>query len=210
MAFDAILILGGGVREGGALPPWSQARFDLALEVEQGEPLVCLSAATTHRPPPLENGFPIAESVAGARYLMQKGIDPARIRIENASYDTIGNAYLTKLIHVDPPGWRKLLVITSGFHTPRARAIFEWIYGYEAGRYDLTFESSANRGIDADSVRFREEKELKALATVHAHRSRLQSLRAFHEWFFTEHGAYSAEGRSQQVPALDPRVLESY
>ena len=42
MAYDAILILGGGVREGGELPAWSKSRFDLALKRAQGEFFVCL------------------------------------------------------------------------------------------------------------------------------------------------------------------------
>jgi hypothetical protein len=210
MAYDAILILGGGVREGGELPPWAAARFDLALELATNEPFVCLSAATTHRPPPLENGFPIAESVAGARYLMGKGIHPARILIENASLDTIGNAYLSKLIHVDPPGWTRLLVITSEFHMPRTRAIFKWVYGLDSRFYEMTFTASPNVGITPEGVRFREKKEAEGLSALREHTDRIGSLPHFHRWFFTEHGAYSAQGRWRQEQSKDPRVLESY
>lgn len=210
MPYDAILILGGGVRGKAELPPWSEARFDLALELSQGEPFVCLSAATTYRPPPLEDGFPVAESIAGGRYLMQKGVKSGQIRIENASYDTIGNAYFAKLIHVDPPGWRRLLVITSEFHMPRTRAVFEWVYGFEPGRYELTFAASPNRGMTADAAKVRADKESRGIAVLREHRRRLRSLREFHEWFFTEHSAYCANGGWRQQRANDPRVLESY
>jgi hypothetical protein len=210
MSFDAIVILGGGVRAGGELPPWAAARFDLALERQSGEPLVCLSAATTHRPPPLEDGFPIAESAAGARYLMSRGIEPAQIRVENASFDTIGNAYLSKLIHVDPPGWRRLLVITSEFHMPRSREIFEWVYGFEAGRYALTFAASPNRGLSEEALRSREDKEARGLAGVRRQRERIRGLRDLHEWFFTEHRAYSAEGCWREDRSRHPAVLDSY
>jgi hypothetical protein len=208
--YDAILILGGGVRDGGELPPHAAARFDLALERQTGEPLVCLSAGTTHRPPPLEDGFPIAESVAGARYLMARGIDSKQIRIEIVSYDTIGNAYLTKLIHVDPPGWEKLLVITSAFHMPRSRAIFQWVFGLDSRKYQLDFEESPDTGITPEALQFRREKEAQALAGLTAVRARIPSLRELHEWLFTDHQAYSAAGRWKQERARDPRVLESY
>ncbi|MDZ4801205.1 MAG: transposase [Bryobacteraceae bacterium] len=33
--FDAIVVLGGGVRAGGLLPPWSEARFELAMERDE-------------------------------------------------------------------------------------------------------------------------------------------------------------------------------
>jgi hypothetical protein len=208
--YDGILILGGGVRDGGELPPWAAARFDLALARHTGGKLVCLSAGTTHRPPPLEDGFPVSESIAGARYLMRKGVDPAQIRIENVSYDTIGNAYLAKLLHVDPPAWTRLLVITSEFHMPRTRAIFEWIFGFEQGRYELTFEASPNTGITPEGLRFRMEKEEQASRGFSALQQRIGSLRELHEWFYTQHQAYSASGRSKQQRSSDPRVLESY
>src|SRR6476620_10358754 len=90
--FDAIVILGGGLREGGVLPPWSVARFELALERQTGtQAFICLSQATVHRPPPLDDrGFPITEAAAGARFLVERGIAPERIRLEALSLETIG------------------------------------------------------------------------------------------------------------------------
>src|SRR3954447_13272365 len=74
---DGILVLGGGVREGGGLPPWVVGRFERALEINSTAPIVCLSAGTVHRPPPLNpEGYPIMESVAGAAYLLGRGVPP--------------------------------------------------------------------------------------------------------------------------------------
>jgi uncharacterized SAM-binding protein YcdF (DUF218 family) len=33
------------------------------------------------------------------------------------------------LLHVDPARLDALLVVTSEFHMPRSRAIFEWVFG---------------------------------------------------------------------------------
>jgi uncharacterized SAM-binding protein YcdF (DUF218 family) len=203
---DAVLVLGGGVREGGALPSWAEARFDLAFELQPEGPFVCLSAGTTHRPPPLEDGFPIAESVAGARYLLSRGVPASRIRIENASYDTIGNAYFAKVMHVDPCGWCRLLVITTEFHMPRTRAIFEWVFGFERGRYELDFAASADSG----DVEFRRRKEAEALEGFRRVQPGIRSLRQLHEWLFTDHQAYAAGGRWRGQASRDPRVLDFY
>ena len=203
--YDAILILGGGVREGGELPPWVASRFELALARRSGETLVCLSAGTWHRQPPLENGFPISESVAGARYLMNRGVDAKQIRIENASYDTIGNAYFTKLLHVDPSGWQRLLVITSEFHMPRTRSIFDWVFGFEKGRYKLEYAASPDPSVGI--VHKRRDKEKQALAGLLETQRKILCLRELHEWVFTEHAAYSADGRRNPPDPSDPDLL---
>jgi hypothetical protein len=210
--YDAVLILGGGVREGGELPPWAQRRYDLALELQSGEPLVCLSAGTTHRPPPLdEAGFPVFESVAGAQYLGSRGIPPDRLYIEAASWDTIGNAYFSKLLFVDPAGWRKLLVVTSEFHMPRSRAVFQWVYGMDATRsYDLQFAEASDAGLDAGIIAARAAKETASLDTFERVASGIATLSELHRWIFTEHKAYAIGGRLPEDRSTDSRVLTSY
>ncbi len=130
MEYDAILIPGGGVRAGGELPVWVTRRLDRALERAGNAWLVPLSAGTPHRPPPLDDcGFPILEARAGADYLAARGAAPERILIEAASYDTIGNAYFSRVVHAIPRGFRRALVVTSEFHMPRTEAVFRWVYG---------------------------------------------------------------------------------
>jgi hypothetical protein len=208
--FDAILIPGGGVREGGVLPPWSVQRFERALELQSGEPLVCLSAATTHRPPPLDaGGFPIYESTAGARYLMERGIAPEQIRMETVSLDTIGNAYFSKLIHVDPAGWIRLVIVTSEFHMPRTEAVFRWVYGMGPGTYELQFESSADTGMDEDLLQARRAKESEGLKGLLELAQTVRRREELHEWVFTRHAAYKASAGLCRN-RLDDRVLRSY
>ncbi len=209
--YDATVILGGGVRDNYALPPWAEARFDLALELDTGAPFVCLSQATTHRPPPLDDqGFPITEAAAGARYLTARGISPDRIRMEALSLDTIGNAYFAKLLHVDPEGWRRLLIITSEFHMPRTRALFDWVFGFEPDRYELHYAASPNRGISPEGVAAREARERQSLQRLPRTQESIGSLVEFHRWIFSRHEAYSTGGRLRERPPIDPATLESY
>lgn len=208
---DAILVPGGGVREGGELPLWTRRRLDRALQIQTGEELIItLSAGTVHKPPPLDSkGFPIFESAAAAKYLVQRGLDPKRILIETSSYDTIGNAFFSRVIHVDPRGLRKLLIITSDFHMPRTQVIFSWVYSLDVPTnwYELYFESVSDEGIDAEILSARIQKERESLAHLLQIKEKINTLRQFHEWLFGEHAAYSLHADAVRVTG---KVLNTY
>jgi uncharacterized SAM-binding protein YcdF (DUF218 family) len=210
---DAILIPGGGVREGGALPSWVERRLDRAVQLDAGQYIITLSAATTHRPPPLDkNSFPIFESVAAAKYLIDAGVQPERILTETHSYDTIGNAFFSRVIHADPLRLCRLLVITSDFHLPRAQAVFNWIYGLEPRTvpYELQFESVFDPSMDGNVLRDREEKERRSLASLADLTNRITTLRDLHRWLFTEHEAYKAAGRDFGSRRVGDAALLTY
>jgi hypothetical protein len=179
------------------LPPWVAARFDRAIDLAGDALFLALSAGTPYRPPPLdERGFPISEARAGAAYLIDRGVDPRRILIEESSYDTLGNAYFSRAIHVAPRGFERLLVITSAFHMPRVEAVFRWVYGLDDLRCTLDFETVPDTGIDAAALRARVEKERASLAGFEQLRSRLTTLATLHDYVFTEHGVYAATRRA--------------
>jgi len=210
--YDAILIPGGGLRNQDDLPPYVQRRLDRVIEIHQGEPIITLSAGTIHKPPPRDNnGFPIFESVAAAGYLIKKGIDPRQVLCETCSYDTIGNAYFSRVIHVEPRAFKKLLVITSAFHLPRTRAIFQWVYDLKTpsmpGGYDINFEEVPDEGIDEDSLLARVKKEKTSLRNVLRLKKEIRTFQDFHKWLFTEHGAYSVAPQPERVSG---NILETY
>ncbi len=59
-------------------------------------------------------------------YLVEHGVSRRSILMEKHSVNTIGNAFFTKLLIGRP---KSLLVVTSDFHVPRARYIFNKIFG---------------------------------------------------------------------------------
>jgi hypothetical protein len=196
--FDVVIIPGGGVRPGGELPAWVKPRLDRALERAGHAWLMPLSAGTPHRPPPLDaRGFPILEARAGAEYLVTRGADPRRILMEAASYDTIGNAYFSRVIHAIPRGFRRALVVTSEFHMPRTEAAFRWIWEMPApgGECALEFESVADAGLDVELLALRREKEQAGLVLLEELRERIRTFDNLHRWVFSEHGVYSAVWR---------------
>jgi uncharacterized SAM-binding protein YcdF (DUF218 family) len=211
--YDAILIPGGGVREGGTIPSWVQRRFDRAVRIHQGAYIVALSAGTTHRPPPADkHGFPIFESIAGARYLMEAGIPPEQILTETQSYDTIGNAFFSRVVHVDPRGLRRLLIITSDFHLPRTEAVFRWVYGLEPQSlsYELHFEGVSDPSMDPEVLRDREGRERESLKETVDLARQMTQMPEFHQWLFTKHKAYKAGGREFSSSHVQGATLESY
>jgi hypothetical protein len=194
VAYDAVIVPGGGVREGGELPPWVKSRFDLAIERSGKAPIVCLSAVTVHRPNPLdETGRAIFEASAGAQYLLRKGCPAERIYLEVASWDTVGNAYFARTMHTDPGGWRRLLVITSEHHMARTEAIFRWVFGLSPDLgYALSFEAVLDTGIENAVLEARNDREKASLALVKRLTTRFRTLSQLHHWLFTEHDAYKA------------------
>jgi len=130
--------------------------------------------------------------------------------MEQSSLDTIGNAWFSRMIHVLPRGFGRLLVITSAFHMPRTEAVFRWVYGLDGPgpRCKLTFEEVPDTGIGAGDLRARLAKEAASIRLVDALRTRITTLPQFHEWLFTVHGAYAAKP-IQSVPA-PPETAATY
>ncbi|MCP5108888.1 MAG: hypothetical protein GY950_36230, partial [bacterium] len=198
---------------GKEVPLWVQRRLDRAVEVRRDEYIICLSAGTTHKPPPLdEGGFPVFESVAGAEYLIKKGVEPRTILCETCSYDTIGNAYFAKAIHVDPMGLRKLLIITSAFHMRRTEAIFRWVFGLApppgGGEYELDFEAVGDEGtMEKGLLSAKIEREKQRLKHVLHLKKEIRTFERFHRWLFTEHAAYAVSLAPERI---NGQVLDTY
>ncbi len=192
--YDAILIPGGGINDNGEPHPWVKTRLDHAIKIHDTEYIITLSAGTVHkRTPRAKNGFPIFESVAAARYLINRGVNPDTILTEASSYDTIGNAYFSRVIHAEPGGFKKLLIITSEFHMPRTKAIFQWMYSLDNpdGKYHLTFDAVPDTGISTADLQARHDKEAHSLKQFLKNTAHIHTLRDCHQWLFTEHAAYS-------------------
>lgn len=209
--YDCIFIPGGGLQTDGSLPPWTLARLERAQAlISQTRWIVFLSGGTVHKPPPLnENGFPIFESRTAADYLVQQGVDPAQLLTEISSYDTIGNAYFSRLLFAEPTKMQHLLVITSEFHLPRTQAAFEWIYGLTPLTTDhqLIFESVPNRGLSPKTLKARISREQNNLEKLRETQLDITTLDAFQTWFYSQHAAYAVTSQPDKVSG---DVLESY
>ncbi len=209
--YDAVIVPGGGVRSGGDLPPWMRVRLDAVVARRTAEPVILLSAGTTHKPPPLDaRGYPIYESAASAAYLLSCGIAPQRLFTETCSWDTVGNAFFARLIHTDARRWRRVLVVNSAFHMDRTRRIFDWIFALDppARPYELTYETVPNAGLAYEEITARAQHEKRGIERIAALEKRLHSLADVHRFLYAEHDCYAAGRTFTQAP--DPGILASY
>jgi hypothetical protein len=210
--YDCIFIPGGGLLSDGSIPPWTKSRLDKACSLQsQTQWLGILSGGTVHKPPPLtKDGYPIFESRAAGSYLISNGVDPKKILMEISSYDTIGNAYFSRMLFVDPMQMEKLLIITSDFHLLRAQSIFNWVYKLppQTDTLDINYESVPDQGLSSAGLKARKERERSSLEKIRITQEKITSFQAFHTWFYREHRAYAA---SQSDPENIPTdLLESY
>jgi hypothetical protein len=209
--FDCAIVPGGGLQPDGKLPPWTEERLNKAvLQSNSTKYIFCLSGGTVHKPPPRNKmGFPIFESRAAADYLIQKGVSPHKIRSEICSYDTIGNAYFSRMLFADPLNCRSCLVITSEFHMPRTKSIFNWIYQLSCPNYpfSLSFLCTPNTGLSPKALKARINREKNSLKNLEKIQSKINSLQDLHVWIYEEHQAYAA-GLSPETAAGSE--LESY
>lgn len=194
MPFDAVLIPGGGLSAAGEPLPWVCARLDAALTVEGKPLLVALSSGTVHK------AAAAIESVASAEYLMARGVARERIFVDKWSHDTIGNAFFARCMHCEPRALQRLLVITSEFHMPRTRAIFDWVFSLSATQFTLKYRATPDVGLAADALAARVEKEAASMLRVRELRERIQTLEQLHEFVFTEHEVYATGLSSTTTP----------
>lgn len=224
--YDAILVLGGGLLPDGGLPPWVKRRLDGALYIFKSQPNLCpillLGAGTPHKPPVLSsNGYVLHESTAYASYLMERGVPALDILKETSSYDTVGNGYFSATMHAVPANWTNIAVVTSDFHMPRTRAIFNTCYKLAAKdlikkpfpEFRLWYHPVSDEGLfDPEILLARAEKEQKAVETWHQNTSAFKSISELHRWLFATHLCY-AVARQHEFGVkddLDPRLAATY
>lgn len=136
---DAVVVLGGGVGPGGALPLVARARVERAAEVFHSgiAPRLVLSGLCgLMEPEPA-----VSEAAAMAAYAVELGVPREAMLLEDESRDTLGNAYFTRERYLEPNGWSSIRVVTSDFHLSRAAWVFRKVLG---GAYDFSFVSAAS------------------------------------------------------------------
>lgn len=197
--YDAVVVPGGGLcAESGTPRPWVVSRLEAAVKLDSfTRYFIVLSRGTTHKPPPQDSsGFPIDEAAASAAYLLRNGVaDPARILQDTWSLDTIGNAYYTRAMLADPLSLQKLIVITSAFHMPRTRAIFEWVFTLGGGQYSIDYCITEDTGLEPGELAGRVAKEQSGLETLVSKTiPRISTLGQLASFLHAEHGAYNSHG----------------
>lgn len=114
--YEAIVVLGAQVKPDGSLSLQLQWRLDAAYDAWVKHPcrIITCGAQGSNEPAP--------EGEVMRDYLIGRGVDPAMISTDTASFNTrqnIGNA--AKLL--EGTGAQRVLIVTSDYHLPRAMAL---------------------------------------------------------------------------------------
>jgi hypothetical protein len=123
---DVIVALGGGVTGDGEPLPATAARARLAAGLYRSgraHRIVMSGAYGMFDPPPLR-----MEAMAMAQIAVAAGVAEQDIAVETRSRDTIGNIWFTKPLLAEHR-WRRVIVVTSGWHAARVRYLAQTIWG---------------------------------------------------------------------------------
>lgn len=109
--YDAILVLGRGIREDGSIPDSAKATVKKAVELYNlgvSKHIIFSGKwSYTSKVP-----FPTTESEAMAKYAKELGLPNEAIILETQSDTTITNIYYVKTKTLQPNSWRKVLLVT--------------------------------------------------------------------------------------------------
>ena len=87
--------------------------------------------------------------------------------------------------------WKSLTIVTSEFHMPRTRAIFDVVFALDCASapYCLRYVAASDDGLAPDMLALRREREGKSLASWQQHR--FASLAELHAWLYGGHACYA-------------------
>ena len=112
---QAIIVLGAQVKPDGALSLQLQYRMELALEQYRAHPQVIVVCGAQG------GNEPMTEAQAMHDYLVSNGVPEGDILMDDTSFNTRQNlANAQKLLEDDV---KKVLIVTSNYHLPRAMAL---------------------------------------------------------------------------------------
>ena len=113
-------------------------------------------------------------------------------------------------MHVLPRKLKKIHLVTSDWHLPRTREIFDTVFAC-SGESDLalTYAAAQNVGLSENETELRLERELESLETFRTTtKHMLKDMDSLHKFIFEEHGCYKAG--SHLKPMSSESVSGSY
>eukprot|EP00127_Corallochytrium_limacisporum_P003394 Clim_evm22s149 gene=Clim_evmTU22s149 len=201
---ELIVVLAGGTREDGLPHLWVQERLHHAALLHRKAlahgrgaiPILCCGGGTYHKPNYTnEAGFAVHESTSCGEFLVNQGVGAEHIFKEWSSYDTIANGWFTRRDHIECLGIKNFVVITSEFHMPRTKVIFDWVFGLEPREdYEIRYISVKDVGMDDAVLKERQEREENSRLALVKRSKEIRTLKDFHRFFYMDHKAYSVAG----------------
>lgn len=188
MTKDVIIILGGGIEPDGSLPEIPKLRINKGVELFKNgtAPRIIVSGNYGFW---LEKEPVRAEADAMKEYAIGLDVPGDLILKEDVSKDTIGNAYFCRLNYLEPNNWHKVIVVTSEYHLPRTKYIFEKVLGNE---YEIEFVPVDSK-LSPEKLTIQTNKESKTTEFLRKWFDEIKSgdMNAIKELMYTKHPGYA-------------------
>lgn len=122
---DVVVVLGNLMNSAGELNAETKLRADKAFEIYKNQQArAILTCGWAYRP---DCRLTIADAVR--LYLISKhGVCEKFILTQDKSRDTVGDAYFTRVLYIEPMMCKSIIVVTSNYHVDRVREIFNFIF----------------------------------------------------------------------------------
>jgi uncharacterized SAM-binding protein YcdF (DUF218 family) len=145
------ICLAGGVNDDGSLPLHAQRRVDKAVELYQQGKIdkIFFSTGATHR-----GISKYIESEAMRVIAIKQGVPADKIICEVMSRDTYGNAVFSRALYIDPKAIKKFLVITSAFHMPKTKLLFDYVFPQQQG-FAIDYLKVSDSNLDKEDLKLR-------------------------------------------------------
>lgn len=119
--FDAIVVLGAAVWRGNIPSPIYEGRLNKAFYLFSEKYSDRIIVTGSNAP------FELSEAEVGKIYLKSKGINPDKIELENKTTSTIEQIHFIKKTLMKERKFKKVLVVSDGFHLPRVIEISKFL-----------------------------------------------------------------------------------
>lgn len=163
MDYDVIIVLAGGIQDDGSLPETVRRRVLHAKNIydQNLAPRIIMSGRWSRYQEAIQPKTTEAQLMT--QYAVELGLPLESILQENTSHSTIENAVHSKKRFFEPNSWKKIIVVTSDFHLPRTKRVFDTVLGRE---YLIRYEAASTNFHFIKRVKlFLREKIALALST---------------------------------------------
>ncbi|MFH0829778.1 MAG: YdcF family protein [Candidatus Aenigmatarchaeota archaeon] len=210
MTFDSIIVASNTLTPDRRLSEECRMRVDKGIELyrRREAPLIIMNGGPGKF---TEGGFvprwtrPVQCDVM-KEYAVGRGVPFERIRIQDYSSDTVGEAYFSKEMLLVPMGLRNNIYVSSNYHLPRCKVIYDHILG---DGFNTAFKGVHIWGehVSKAEVQATVDFEKKALAMFREQfgdTPRGDSA-AIEEALYTRHGIYSNISEEQRLRFHPPK-----
>jgi len=136
MKYETAIILAHGLNKDKSLDRETRERTNLGINIFRENKTGTLLMSGGHKD--LGECYGVSLSEAMKRYAIRQGTLGNLILEEDISLETVGELIFCKIGIIDPRNWKKILIVSHGYHIPRVRTITNIVFGDE---YQIEFES---------------------------------------------------------------------